>query len=87
MLTAVYGWPIMTEETPIVKHVHAHVAHVASTVVPGASFVDYIPAMKYLPTWMAKWKRDGLEWHKKETEMFERYNAEVAEKMVSVLVI
>jgi hypothetical protein len=77
----------MTEETPIIKRLHAHTARIASAVVPGAFLVDYIPAMKFLPTWMAKWKRDGLEWHEKETEMFEGFNADVAEKVVSAFVV
>ncbi|KAE9386851.1 cytochrome P450 [Gymnopus androsaceus JB14] len=29
--------------------------------------------MLYLPNWMAKWKREGLEWHRKDTEMFEGF--------------
>lgn len=38
--------------------------------------------MKSFPTWLAKWKRDGLEWHRQETEMFEKLKAEVGEKKV-----
>ena len=41
--------------------------------------------MKYFPNWIAKWKRDGLAWHKAETEMFEGFNAGVAQKLVSSL--
>ncbi|KAI0088580.1 cytochrome P450 [Irpex rosettiformis] len=37
--------------------------------------------MKYLPTWLAKWKREGLAWHERETRMFEGFNTEIAEKM------
>lgn len=29
--------------------------------------------MLHLPDWMAKWKREGLEWHRKDTEMFEGF--------------
>ena len=38
--------------------------------------------MKHLPTWMAKWKREGLEWHDRETEMFEKFSDGVSEKKV-----
>ena len=44
---------------------------------------DFFPFMKYFPNWIAKWKRDGLAWHKAETEMFEGFNAGVAQKLVS----
>ncbi|KAI0792996.1 cytochrome P450 [Irpex lacteus] len=81
ILSSVYGWPTFSTEGPIIKRLHAHTARIASAVVPGAFLVDFFPFMKYFPSWLAKWKRDGLAWHKAETEMFEGFNAGVAEKL------
>ncbi|KAJ7139436.1 cytochrome P450 [Mycena epipterygia] len=82
ILSAVYGWPrIGSSSLPIIHRIHAHTAHIAGAVVPGAFLVEVFPWMKRLPTWMAKWKRDGLKWHEQETDMFESLNAGVGEKM------
>ncbi|KAF9557275.1 cytochrome P450 [Agrocybe pediades] len=78
ILSAVYGWkPISSKDEPLIKRIHAHTARIAAAVVPGAFLVDIIPILKYAPTWMAKWKREGLEWHQQETDMFEGFNKDV----------
>lgn len=60
--------------------IHAHTARIAAAVVPGAYLVELFPALNYLPVWLAKWKREGLEWHEQETRMFQAFNAKVREK-------
>ena len=83
ILTAVYGWSrISRKDKPFITRIHAHTARIAGAVVPGAFLVEVFPFMKSFPTWIAKWKRDGLKWHNAETEMFEKLNADVSEKIV-----
>ncbi|KAG6853456.1 hypothetical protein C0991_004243 [Blastosporella zonata] len=82
ILTATYGWPRLTDEhIPLVKRIHAHTARLSNACIPGTSMVDLFPMLNYLPAWMAKWKRDALDWHQRESEMFEGFNAGVATKM------
>ncbi|KAG6907102.1 hypothetical protein DXG01_010515 [Tephrocybe rancida] len=82
ILTATYGWPRLTDEhMPLVKRIHAHTAHLSNACIPGTSMVDLFPFLNYLPAWMAKFKRDALAWHQRESEMFEGFNADVARKM------
>ena len=50
---------------------------------PGAFLVDIFPWMLHLPEWMAKWKRDGQEWHQKDTKMFFEFYHEAKNRMVS----
>lgn len=84
ILTATYGWPRLTDEhIPLVKRIHAHTARLSNACIPGTSMVDLFPILNYLPSWFAKWKQDALEWHQRESEMFEGFNAGVAKKMVS----
>ncbi|KAJ7170774.1 cytochrome P450 [Mycena crocata] len=84
ILSAVYAWPrIGSKHMPVINRIHAHTARIAGAVVPGAFLVEIFPWMKRFPTWMAKWKRDGLAWHEKETEMFEKLNAGVNEDMAT----
>jgi len=81
ILQAVYGWPRITQSNEhIVTRIHAHTARIAGAVVPGAFLVELIPVLKHLPSWLFKSKREGLEWHERETKMFEEFNAEVEEK-------
>ena len=51
--------------------------------LPGAYLVEIFPVMKHLPTWMAPWKKWGLEWYKKDTEMFQGLYDGVAKTLVS----
>lgn len=51
--------------------------------LPGAYLVEIFPSMRYLPTWMAKWKADGLKWHEQDTLMFEGLMDEVRQRWVS----
>ncbi|KAF8484313.1 cytochrome P450 [Gautieria morchelliformis] len=83
ILTATYGWPRITEEhASLVKRIHAHTARLANACIPGTSMVDLFPLMNYLPAWTAKWKRDALEWHERESKMFEDFYSDVSSKMV-----
>ncbi len=50
----------------------------------GNYFVDIFPFMMYIPTWMAKWKREGYAWFKKDTDMFVGLVEDVKAGLVSV---
>ncbi|KAF8909744.1 cytochrome P450 [Gymnopilus junonius] len=82
VLSAVYGWPPLTEkDDPWVKKIHALSPRLSEAMVPWAFIVDVIPPLKHLPLWMAKWKREGLEWHQQMSETLEGFNKGVEEKM------
>ncbi|KAJ6573863.1 cytochrome P450 [Mycena vulgaris] len=84
ILSAVYAWPrIGSKDMPIIHRIHAHTARISGAVVPGAFLVEIFPWMKRFPSWLAKWKRDGLKWHEQETKMFETLNAGVGEEMAT----
>lgn len=51
--------------------------------LPGQFLVDIFPAMLHLPTWMAKWKREGLEFYRQDSEMFEGFMDGVEKSVVS----
>jgi hypothetical protein len=72
---------------PLVKHIHAHTATLANACIPGKSMVDIFPFLNHLPLSLAKWKRDALDWHKRESQMFEEFNDEVVQKMASLLLL
>ena len=83
ILTAVYGWPrIEPEDKAVVERISRHVERISEAAIPGRYLVDIFPAMKYLPAWMAKWKREGLEWHERESEMFAGFTRSVSDRLV-----
>jgi hypothetical protein len=45
--------------------------------------VDLVPIMKYLPTWIAPWKRRGQESYSRETALFEGFITDIAAEMVN----
>ncbi|KAF8191490.1 cytochrome P450 [Mycena galopus ATCC 62051] len=72
ILGVVYGWPQLdlTHE-PLVGRANDFIDRLVRAIAPGAFLVDVFPVMKRLPLWMAKWKKEGLEWHQKDTILFE----------------
>ena len=86
ILTTVYGWPrfgTSEKEMALIKRIHAHVEHISDASIPGRYLVDVFPAMRHLPAWMAKWKREGLKWFKDETAMWEGFYTSIAKDVVS----
>jgi len=84
VLSVVYGWPpIQSKDDPLVTRINDHMHRFLRAALPGAYLVDIFPVMKRLPSWMAKWKREGLEWYRKDTQMFEGLMDGVREQMVS----
>ena len=57
-------------------------AKITNSVLPGAYLVEFFPSMMRIPSWAAKWKRDGerlfREGDEMFTELFERTSAGVA---------
>lgn len=56
-----------------------HAAH------PGEYLVEVFHWMIYIPSWLAKWKREGLEWHRKDTEMFYALYESAKERVVCLI--
>jgi len=76
-----YGWKqLSANERPIIERIHAHLARITAAAVPGAYMVEIVPALDYLPEWMTKWKREGREWYRRDTEMFEGLVRDAMEK-------
>ena len=88
VLSAVYGWPSMeakSQDDALVARINDLAHRIVHAALPGAYLVEIFPVMKYLPTWMAKWKREGLEWYAKDTAMFEGFMDIVRNQVVGEL--
>jgi len=83
VLSAIYAWPpIDKSNDALVDRINDLMHRLVHAALPGAFLVEIFPAMKRLPSWMAKWKREGLEWHRKDTEMFQGFMDGVQKTMV-----
>jgi hypothetical protein len=80
----VYGLPASNSKTPLIEHLDKHITRLIGATVGPALILDLIPSLKYVPAWMAKWKRDGIAWHEQETRIFEGLVNDVSNKMVSI---
>lgn len=75
---AVYGTrPIESKDDPLVVRINDLMHRLVRATLPGSFLVDIFPAMKNIPSWLATWKREGLEWHRKDSAMFQEFMDEV----------
>lgn len=79
--------PGETEDESVIKNMENHIEVLGQAATPGRYLVELIPAMKHLPTWLAGWKRKGLEWHNKETQMLEQLFSDALKRTVSAVEI
>ncbi|KAF9463394.1 cytochrome P450 [Collybia nuda] len=81
VLGGVYGWdPVGINGDPVIDKINNLAHRLVYASLPGAYLVEIFPIMKYLPSWIAKWKREGLDWFAKDTKMFEDLMSEVKER-------
>jgi hypothetical protein len=79
--------PASNSKSSLIEHLDNHIKHLIQATVGPALILDLIPALKYIPAWMAKWKREGIAWHEQETRLFEGLVADAAEKAVRCLLM
>lgn len=83
VLSITYGWaPLVdTSKDALVDRINGFVPRVARACKPGAHFVEVFPWMLRLPMWLTPWRSEMLDWHRKDSELFEGLLREVEEKM------
>ncbi|KAI0061583.1 cytochrome P450 [Artomyces pyxidatus] len=73
IMSILYDLPTIRSLDDInLKNIDEHIDRLADVTSPGKYLVELLPWMKNLPSWMAKWKREGEFWYGKDSEMFER---------------
>lgn len=80
----VYDKPsIVSSSDPQISVINNFITRIVRSAYPGAHFVEYFPWMKYLPSSIAKWKREAAEWYEKDSKFFEMLFREVEDRVVS----
>ncbi|KZV92238.1 cytochrome P450 [Exidia glandulosa HHB12029] len=61
-----YGIDVALEDDPYVEMANEAIESLSPALFPGTFAIDWIPALKHLPSWFpgAKFKRDAAEWSK-----------------------
>ncbi|KAI0792988.1 cytochrome P450 [Irpex lacteus] len=83
IFSSVYGWPALGHGTSVVKHMNAFIAHLTDAARPGVYLVDFFPVLKYLPSWMARWKREGTAWNRAHWQLAKQWEESVASRIAS----
>ncbi|KAJ7209438.1 cytochrome P450 [Mycena rebaudengoi] len=82
VLSMVYDTPaLLSEEDPNITRINDFADRLVNAAYPGAYLVEYFTWMKYLPSWMAKWKRDVLEQYSIDDAMFRGLFNEVSNRV------
>jgi hypothetical protein len=76
-----YGKTVETGDEPYVRRILQVVHNVERVASPGAYLVDTIPLLKYLPSFMAPFKREAAELHQKEIGLFRELLVDVKLEM------
>ncbi|KAH9957777.1 cytochrome P450 [Russula dissimulans] len=74
ILSVLYGYPtIMSERDHTVEAINNCGDHLTRASYPGAHLVEFFTWMRYIPSSLAKWKRDAENSFKRYTKMFEGF--------------
>lgn len=88
MLSIIYGNPPMRSyNEPSIKVIMEYVKDMTDATAPGKHLTQLIPALEYLPLWMAPWKRAALEGHEHYTRLFMSLLDEGKNRPVSTMII
>lgn len=83
VMSVVYGWsPTDSRVGAFIGKIYRTIGRIVHACMPGACLVEIFPSMLHLPAIFAKWKREGLEWFRKDTEMFEGLFDDAKTKLV-----
>jgi hypothetical protein len=86
IMSVVYDAPVLRScQDPAIARVNDFIGRLVHAVNPGAHFVEYFTWMKYIPSAVARWKRDAEGWYEKDTIMFEGLYNDVHKHIVSAI--
>ncbi|KIM73495.1 hypothetical protein PILCRDRAFT_802518 [Piloderma croceum F 1598] len=83
ILNITYGYSVADEHDAYVVLANTTMRSFAQAIVFGSYLVDYIPMLKYVPSWMpgASFKRKAREWRRLSREMLENQFKLVKQRM------
>ena len=84
IMALIYDNPVLeSANDPSVVPLNDFVDQLARAVYPGAHLVEFFTWMRYLPSWMAKWKYEAVTGHRKYSILFSKLYDDVRQRVVS----
>ncbi|THU91399.1 cytochrome P450, partial [Dendrothele bispora CBS 962.96] len=66
-MNLLYGTPIIKgENAPFAAYINGFVSRITRAAFPGAHYVELFTWMKFLPSFMAPWKKYAEDWYKRD---------------------
>jgi len=89
ILSVAYGIPIKESDDPYITIAEIALNGFAEAGIPGTFLVDYLPFLKYVPSWMpgASFKGQAAYWAKVTEDMREKPFLHVKDQLVSWIMI
>ena len=82
--TLIYDTPVLeSANDPSAVPLNDFVDQLAHAVYPGAHLVEFFTWMRYLPSWMAKWKYEAVTGHRKYSTIFLELYDDVCQRVSS----
>jgi hypothetical protein len=82
--TLIYDTPVLKNANdPSVVALNEFSDLLTHAAYPGAHLVEFFTWMRYLPSWMAKWKSEALAGYKTYSIMFLKLYNDVCQRVVS----
>ncbi|EPQ57683.1 hypothetical protein GLOTRDRAFT_37698 [Gloeophyllum trabeum ATCC 11539] len=82
--SVIYGPPpLKSANDPAIALINEHGERMTIAALPFTHLVDFIPALRHLPSRMVKWKRDAEYWYEKDSRMHETMCNEAKQRSVS----
>ena len=85
IMNVAYGISIKNSDDPYISTAEIAVNGFAEAGIPGSFLVDYLPFLKYIPSWMpgAGFKRKATYWARVNEDMLEKPFLYVKDQLVS----
>jgi len=85
IMTVAYGITIKNSDDPYISTAEIAVNGFAEAGIPGSFLVDYLPFLKYIPSWMpgAGFKRKAAYWARVNEDMLAKPFSYVKDQLVS----
>src|ERR1700685_4181300 len=82
--TLIYDTPVLENANdPSVVPLNNFNDHLSHAAYPGAHLVEFFTWMRYLPSWMAKWKYEAVTGYRKYSTIFLGLYDDVCQRVVS----
>ncbi|THU90574.1 cytochrome P450 [Dendrothele bispora CBS 962.96] len=84
IMSLIYATPMIKDENePSVAYINGFASRITQAAFPGAHYVEFFTWMKFLPSFMAPWKKYAEDWYKKDEVVFKGFYNDVRKHVMA----